>query len=419
MQPAPIPLGLRASFGFGDRLGPATPGHIDACRKGPFAPVFAQQSARELERTNRTPEAVMAAAASGIQKAGWSDPFGADADHLKTRHDVERFADAGFTFFTIDPSDHVDDRADLLPGEALAAAAREAARAGGFFALSEVESLYLGRSFDLARGESLGFGGREALYRALVKYGEAIAFAQEMAEWIGQATGDRGAEIELSLDETDTPTTPVEHLFVALELKRRKIRIISLAPRFPGDFEKGIDYKGDLAEFEAVLERHAAVAETFGPYKISVHSGSDKCSLYPILGRVCGEGRHVKTAGTSYLEALRVVSRKDEKLFREIIDYARTRFDQDRASYHISAERDRIPPSDRLKAGERESAYLDGDDGRQLLHVTYGSILTQGRTHKGRPFKEALLEVLDRHALLHRQLLAEHLGRHIEGLMAG
>ena len=73
--------------------------------------------------------------------------------------------------------------------------------------------------------------------------------------------------------------------------------VVSLAPRFIGDFEKGIDYRGDLDALERSLTQHVAIAEAYGPYKLSLHSGSDKLSIYPIFGRVCGNLLHVKTAG--------------------------------------------------------------------------------------------------------------------------
>lgn len=416
---APSLLGLRAAFGFGDRIGLATPGHAAACRKGRFLPLFAQQSVRELERTARTPGEVMRAAQEGAAEAGWTGPFGADADHLKTRDDVESMALAGFTFFTIDPSEHVDDRADRLRGPDLEEAAAKAARDGGFDSLAEAESLYLNRSYDLLEGENLAFRSRETLLRAVTKYGRAVAWSQRMARWIGIAAPPQGAEIEISVDETAVPTTPLEHLFIGLELKRRGVVIQSLAPRFVGEFEKGIDYKGDLATFESSLARHVAVARFCGPYKIGVHSGSDKFSIYPILGRLCGDLLHVKTAGTSYLEALRVAARRAADLFAAVAEFSCSRFETDRATYQISARLDRLPPPRTLSPVEREKTYLDSDDGRQVLHVTFGSVLTRGRTAAGRSFKEALREVLLQNADLHEELLARHLGRHIELLGAG
>ena len=101
----PSLLGLYPSFGFGDRLGLATPGHILAMRSGQLLPIFAQQSVREMDRTNRTPLEVMSTAQEAIRTSGWQGTWGADADHLKTKTDVVNLAKSGFTFFTIDPSE--------------------------------------------------------------------------------------------------------------------------------------------------------------------------------------------------------------------------------------------------------------------------------------------------------------------------
>lgn len=415
----PQTLGLRPSFGFGDRLGLATPGHIAACKKGRLAPIFAQQSVREMTRTQRTPDEVMRAAQQSIQSGGWNQPWGADADHLKTREDVFAMAAAGFTFFTIDPSEYVDNRADDCSEFELNAAVDEAVRAGAFESVAQIGSLYLGKSYEVEEDLTIRFDEREALLRAVAKYGRAIAYAQQMAAWTEKANAERDCEIEISVDETDTPASPLEHLFIALELKRRGVRVVSLAPRFVGAFEKGVDYKGDIVQFEEELKKHVAIARFCGPYKISVHSGSDKFAIYPIIGRVCGDLLHVKTAGTSYLEALRVAARQSPRLFLEILRYARECFEEDRASYHISARIERLQDPATLSERARETEFLDGDDGRQMLHVTFGSVLTKGKMPNGQPFKEALLETLESNAALHEQLLANHLGRHIELLSAG
>lgn len=412
-------LGLAPSFGFGDRLGLATPGHIAACRKGNLQPIFAQQSVREMMRTNRTPQDVMTAAQRGIQEEGWTGAWGADADHLKTREDVENLANAGFTFFTIDPSAFVQNQADTLAGGELQDAVDAVVNAGVFSSLKELENLYLNQNYALPGGASVGFESREQLFRATVKYGKAIAHSEKMAKWIASATQGRGAEIEVSVDETDSPTSPAEHLFIGLEFKRRGVNAVSLAPRFIGEFEKGIDYKGDLKVFEASLKLHVAIAKYCGPYKISVHSGSDKFSIYPIIGRICGNLLHVKTAGTSYLEALRVIARTCPPLFLEIIEYSLGRFETDRATYHISAKLSDLPKVGPLSAKEREAVFLDQDAGRQMLHVTFGSVLTQGKAANGQTFNEAILEMLHAEAALHKDVLAHHLGRHITLLNAG
>jgi hypothetical protein len=214
------------------------------------------------------------------------------------------------------------------------------------------------------------------------------------------------------VDETATPTTVAEHYLVAAELKRLGVRWVSLAPRFIGEFEKGIDYKGDLRAFRDSFARHAAIARTLGPYKLSLHSGSDKFSVYPIAAELTGGLVHLKTAGTSYLEALRVVARTDPGLFRRILDFAFARFDNDKASYHISARLEVIPRPASLADAELESV-LDGNDGRQLLHVTFGSVLT-GRAPDGTClFRDAVRACLIDNEDEHYSVLRGHLGRHV------
>src|SRR5512142_1553885 len=115
----PTPLGLSPSFGFGDRLGLATPGHIASVRGTKFAPIFAQQSVRENARTGRTPQQVMDDARRAVDAAHWDSAWGADADHLKTLEDIPPFVLAGYTFFTVDPGEYVDNAADVDSLEAL------------------------------------------------------------------------------------------------------------------------------------------------------------------------------------------------------------------------------------------------------------------------------------------------------------
>ena len=140
-----------------------------------------------------------------------------------------------------------------------------------------------------------------------------------------------------------------------------------------------MDYIGDLAAFETDIAGHAAIARQFGPYKLSLHSGSDKFSIYPAAMRQTRGLVHLKTAGTSYLEALRTIAAVDVKFFREIYTFARERYETDKASYHVSAELGRAPlPQDVTDW----PALLDQFDAREILHVTFGSVLT-GKTESG------------------------------------
>ena len=182
-----------------------------------------------------------------------------------------------------------------------------------------------------------------------------------------------------------------------------------MAPRFIGRFEKGVDYIGDLDDFRASFTEHAAVMRTVGPYKISIHSGSDKFSIYPIVAELTGGLVHLKTAGTSYLEALRAVAKIDPPLFREILDFARGRYETDRATYHVSADVSKVPAAAALQ-DEQLADLLDDFDAREVLHVTFGSVLT---ADSGEKFKPRMYDALKRQEATHYEILARHLGRHV------
>lgn len=419
--------GLKPSFGFGDRTGLATPGHLAALREctapGQVFPILAQQSIREMTRTQRTPHDVIDAATIGVWQSGYAGGFGADADHLKTTADVDATISAGFTFFTIDPSEHVDTGADGYDAVELAAKAQRVLD-DKLFGDRDLQTEYLDRTFSVPRETepplTIVFDPL-TFQRAVVKYARAVAHSLRVGKHIAQRAEElkQPFEIEISVDETPSPTTPAEHFFVARELKENGMPgMVSLAPRFIGEFEKGVDYKGNLATFEQSLSDHVAIAKAFGPYKISVHSGSDKFAIYAALGRITGGLFHVKTAGTSYLEALRVVVRHAPELFKEIVYFSRHRFPTDRASYHISAALDGVPAPDQLKNGDLERIYLDENGGRQILHVTFGSVLTArlagGRHH----FLPAVQQVLLDHADTHAEVLKKHLGRHLGLLLS-
>ena len=141
--------------------------------------------------------------------------------------------------------------------------------------------------------------------------------------------------------------------------------------------------------------------------------------MYPVIGRVCQSHLHVKTAGTSYLEALRVMARVAAALFAEVAAYCRGRFEADRASYHISTTREQVAALPPYRGPADEAVYLDEVAGRQLLHVTFGSVLTQGVDTAGRRFKDGLLEVLQENAGLHSDLIERHFVKHLSALNAG
>jgi hypothetical protein len=260
-----------------------------------------------------------------------------------------------------------------------------------------------------------------------VKYGLAVNHAIAMANHIRTVNEESGHEfeIELSVDETEQPTTLAEHFIVAEACLSAGMELVSLAPRFIGDLEKGVDYKGDLHALQRSLDDHAAIAELIGPYKLSLHSGSDKLSMYAALARSTEGQFHVKTAGTSYLEALRVVARHDEALFRRIVDFSRSRYDEDRRTYHVSARlEDVAPPSEIDNVSDLEREYVEcwsdvpegkgfTKPGRQILHCTFGSVLTD--TELG-PLVRDLLET---HIDTYTEVLVEHFVRHLCAVQQG
>jgi hypothetical protein len=396
-------LGLDRSAGCGDRLGLATPGHVRAVERSAMAPVFAQQSMRENARTGRTPQQVIDDAAWGVFQEGWRYGYGADADHLKTTADIDLCLRSGYTLYTFDPGEHVDNSAasdspqvveqklDALPWGLLESSP------------SDLRSRMAGKRADL--GDRALTISAEELLRAAAKYGRAVAHATIMYRHLLQAAGTLPFEVEVSVDETDSVTALVEHVYIATELKRLGVKWVSLAPRYVGSFEKGVDYIGDLGEFERSFAGHVAVSRAFGPYKLSLHSGSDKFSIYPIASRLAGGLVHLKTAGTSYLEALRAVSTLNPSLFRQILSLAMERYPSDRATYHVSADVSRIPPA-ATSPDESLPALLDDFHARQVLHVTFGSVM------QATNLREPLFEAVRGGEETYYRMLERHFRKH-------
>lgn len=418
----PVELGLSPSFGYGDRIGLATPGHVAAAKDfgAGIEAIFPQQSIREMTRTQRTAEGVMSDALEGMVVSGWTGRTGADADHLKTPADVDVTAEAGFTFFTIDPSDNVDEHADGYPSSVLEERFSKIKETIDWF------GDYRGTSVKLDSGKTIEFS-EEVLMRAAVKYGKAIVHAVELAAYIEkvQEAAGRPYEIELSVDETEQPTTLAEHWIIADQCLKHSMKLVSLAPRFIGEMEKGVDYIGDTEALERSLNDHAAVANQLGPYKLSLHSGSDKVSMYTALSRATKGRFHVKTAGTSYLEALRVAALEDPQLFREICTFSRGRYNIEKASYHVHATLDNVTDVSAIESEiELEKIYLERwadveegkgftEAGRQILHCTFGSILT----HK--ELGPCLRDCLTTHAATYKEVLKIHFAKHLQALTRG
>jgi tagaturonate epimerase len=396
---APVPVGMKKSVGCGDRLGLATLGHLRAIADGDMFPVLAQQSIREMQRSQRSAQQVLDDVTWAVFQANHQTGYGCDADHLKNTAVVDECIEAGFVGFTIDPGEYVDDNAhtDSL------AVLEEKYQALPWDTLKinpqAFLSRYVGRSI-------VGQIEHEAVLRAACKYAKAIAHVANLSQHIAQKMAGKDFDLEVSVDETATPTHPIEHWIIAFELMRVGVPFKGLAPRFIGDFEKGVDYIGDLSAFEDAFEVHARIARELGPYKLSIHSGSDKFSIYPIIAKHANPYVHLKTAGTSWLEALRVIAHADPALMREMLDSAMNRYPTDRASYHVSADLAQLPQVSDAQLPN----LMDDFHARQILHVTFGSLLAN--------FREPFFQTLQANINQYYDFIEIHFNKHIQPFKA-
>ncbi len=394
-------LRLKKTIGTGDRLGVAGEGHIACVNDTDYAPVLAQQSIRELNLTGRSYEDVLDAATFAVFKNGYKKPWGADGDHLKKPEEIEYAISCGYTMITLDCSEYIRNGIEKLDDEQLNAL---------YQTNEELEAVYVGKSFEIAPGVNISFDAR-SYKEAVVIYGAALDFIEDMyALYVQSGTRD----FEISIDETATPTTPAQHFFVANELARRGVKFDTMAPRFCGEFQKGIDYIGDLAQFEAEFAVHAAIAEKFD-YKISVHSGSDKFSVFPIIGKLSGGRFHIKTAGTNWLEAMKLIAKCEPELYREVHKFALESFDAAKKYYVVTTDISKIPNISTL-SDEQLPQLFDNNDARQLIHITYGFILSEKNADGRFVYRDRLYEAWRTHRDEYKNLLTQHIGHHIARL---
>lgn len=408
----PKVVGLKNSFGFGDRIGLANPAHIRSLTaEDDFAPILAQQSIRELSRTSRKASEVMDAAVWAVVQEGWTDGFGSDADHLKTTEDIDRMINAGFTMFTFDPGEHVVNEADTMSISELEKYISNLEWDSNS-STSKVLQKYSEKEINLNDSFTL-VPSKENSLRALVKYGKSILHIKKMYFYLKETYPEVDVEIEISVDETESVTTPFEHFFMVNELTQLGVEFVSIAPRFIGDFEKGIDYKGDLDIFKIEYLKHIAITEHFGNYKISLHSGSDKFSVYEVIGSLHRGYTHVKTAGTSYLEALRVVASADEKLFCEILDFAKENYESEKKTYHVSANLNIVKNANEYSK-EELADLLNLVDTRQVFHVTFGLVLTIKDESGNYIYRSRIYKCLEENEDLHYKYLLKHFRKHLD-----
>ena len=403
-------VGEATSVGVGDRLGIATPGHVLAFRDNPgIVPVLAQQSARELARTGRTFRDVLDAATFGALASGWRSGFGADADHLKSIADIDAGIDAGCTMFTADPIELVPDLPADAPDEAIAAAFKAVPWTG----LEDDPAVFEDRypeQLDLDSGP-LELPAA-ALRAAAARFGAAVVQVATMHRHLSAALDPGSFEFEVAVDEIEYRTTPIDHVYLVTELHRLGVSWVSFAPHFVGEFEKGIDYLGNRAEFETDVVVHAAIARRLGDYKLSVHSGSDKFSIYDAVAHATHDRVHLKTSGTSYLVALQTIVAVDPELMRRVWRVALEAYTTARASYHVSAALIGVPSPDGASAAAL-ARLLDDPNTREILHVTYGAVLHGGTADGGAQLGDDMRAAIWTQREAYWSNLAAHIGRHL------
>ncbi len=400
--------GHAITLGLGDRLGLASVGHLRLIKDYPVFPILAQQSIRELNLTNRTYDEVLNAASWAVFQEGYTKGFGADGDHLKTEDEIYMALAHSFTMITLDCSEHIDNTVSSMSKEAIEIAYKRLPENYR----QKIEGMFKDKTFQLKSGETLFFDTETFMEIALI-YGKAIDYTITL---YGKCLASLGKAIdfEMSIDETLTPTTAESHFFVASLLIDGGVDITSLAPRFCGEFQKGIDYIGDSAQFEKEFAMHAAIAADFG-YKISVHSGSDKFAVFPIVGEKTAGEYHVKTAGTNWLEAMRVVARNDPALYREIHQFALVHLPEAKKYYHIGADIEKIGDIMAM-SDEMLPLLMDQNHARQVIHITYGLILNAKDSDGRYLFKDRLYALWQRYENDYAQALIVHIGKHLEYL---
>lgn len=389
----------RTTIGMGDRIGMASAGHVRAARRFDVSPVLAQQSIRELDFTARSFADVVADAAFLVFQEGYTGGYGADGDHLKTIPDIDRALAYSMPMITLDLTEvmrpEVADWSDAEVEAAFAHLPSEFRR--------RVSERYADTSIELETGR-ISIDGATAR-RCAVMYGEALAFSEKVDAHLKRRTGD-AYDLEISVDETTTPTLPSHHYFISRELEVRGVTVNSLAPRFIGEFQKAIDYIGDLDEFTEQFRVHAEIARATGGYKVSVHSGSDKFSVYPVVGEETQMRLHLKTSGTSWLESLRTIAQTEPGLYRLMHRRAFDYFPTALTSYHITADIDAIDALDAKGDGELPT-FLDDPNCRQLLHISYGGLLRDPEV------REQYFAALHVHERQHTRNVRNHMGKHL------
>jgi hypothetical protein len=380
MGKAPLLELGKFSLGVGDRFAHEAKAQLEACMKAAslgvtVIPVW-NKSNREHKVVGSAPVSVRTAADEAARQLGWTHPYHVDADHINL-DSVDRYLDCS-DFFTIDVAAAIGRRSDSV--DAFVARHPELV---GRLSIAGIDEPPLATS-------------RATVAETAAQYLYATEEAGRIYRHIAASRRDRPFITEVSMDETDAPQTPVELLIILAALADEHIPLQTIAPKFTGRFNKGVDYVGDVAHFEKEFsEDLAVIAHARQHYglpdnlKLSVHSGSDKFSIYGPIRRAIrktGAGVHVKTAGTTWLEELIGLAEaggEGLRLAQEVYAgaYAHREALCEPYSAVIDIREDRLPAPAEVQSWDA-SAFVSAlrhdpsnpsfnRDLRQLLHVGY------------------------------------------------
>lgn len=402
------------SIGTGDRFAMQGEAQLKAmilaAEKGlEICPVW-NKSNREHLTIKSKPQSARQAADSAVKALGWNKPYFLDADHINLNN-VDGFIEH-CNFFTIDVADYIGKKASDKDMTVF---------------LGENEK-FLGKLRIPGIDEHF-----EITAEKLNAIGEKFLFAVKQASAIYQhilRNKKNGPFVtEVSMDEVIDAQSPVELFFILSAIASERIPVATIAPKFTGRFNKGVDYVGDVSLFENEFEQDLLVIDyaikTFGlpaNLKLSVHSGSDKFCIYPIMGRLIkkhDKGIHIKTAGTSWLEeaiGLAMAGGDALELVKNIYLGALDRFDELATPYAtvIDIDRAQLPTPEQVKgwSGTQFANALRHIPGhaeynphfRQLMHVGYKLAAEAGETylnllaeHKEIVGRQVTENIFDRH----------------------
>ncbi|HZL12883.1 MAG TPA: tagaturonate epimerase family protein [Verrucomicrobiae bacterium] len=415
-----LPLG-KFSFGMGDRFGRQGAAQLRACilaseLGAEIVPVW-NKSNREHTLIGTESASVRAEADAAVKLLGWQKSYHVDADHIRLET-VDGFVTPS-DFFTIDVADSIGKPANAADVSAFVNRHPEL--------IGKIVIPNASDDFITTRAE---------VERIANKFLLAIQEAGKIYRHIAKAKGETHFITEVSMDETDSPQTPPELLIILAALADEKIPLQTIAPKFTGRFNKGVDYVGDLKQFEKEFSDDLAVIDfavrTYHlplSLKLSVHSGSDKFSIYAAIRRSLNKfdaGLHIKTAGTTWLEELIGLAEAGGdglEIAREIYACAIEHVDEFCAPYAavIDIDKSKLPDAatvnawtsrqfiSALRHDQKNPAY--NRSFRQLLHVSFKVAAKKG---------ERYLNALRKHeAIIARNVTENLFERHMKPLLLG